>query len=592
MRSPFFYAFFIDTCNTHLIFHLFNQKKNRNLPMISNKDGLEHLAQIFIQEGIKDIVISPGSRNAPMMLTFPEYKEFKIYSIIDERSAGFFALGLAQKNRRPVVLNCTSGSALLNYAPAIAEAYYQQIPLIVLSADRPGHLIDQGDGQAIQQQNVYHNYIRKSVHLPENIENKKESEIYQSLVFQALEACSAAVSGPVHINVPLDEPLYGLKKKEPLSLIKYKSNHKAPLLTTDKISALKSIWYKSEKKLIIVGQHLPDDQVLQLLTEMATQDTVVLTETTSNMFSKYFVSHIDQVLTQINGQNEDMFYPDIVISLGGPIVSKKIKAWLRNGKDYQHWHISLDDRAPNTFFHLQEHIQSEESEVLKWLQNKNTSVSKYTQDWKKIVKQARRLHKLFIQQLPYSDLMVFSELQKAIPKGIQLHFANSTPIRYSQFFDFSKAHTIDSNRGVSGIDGSVSTALGQSLASKAQTLLVTGDLSFFYDNNALWNKYIPNGFKILLINNGGGGIFRFIDGPLKSGKIDLFETPHTRFARSWVHEAEMEYRICIEDFELTESIHELLNSSHSQLLEVFTPREINDQVLKDYFKYLIEFSKK
>ncbi|NPD84563.1 2-succinyl-5-enolpyruvyl-6-hydroxy-3-cyclohexene-1-carboxylic-acid synthase, partial [Lentimicrobium sp. L6] len=187
--------------------------------MISNKPGLELLVQIFIQEGIKDIVISPGSRNAPMMLTFPEYPEFNIHSIIDERSAGFFALGLAQKSRCPVVLNCTSGTALLNYAPAIAEAYYQQIPLIVLSADRPEYLIDQGDGQAIVQQNVYHNFIRKSVQLPEDIQSKKDEEDFQRLVFETIEAGQNPVQGPVHINVPLDEPIYDLKEKEKHALI-------------------------------------------------------------------------------------------------------------------------------------------------------------------------------------------------------------------------------------------------------------------------------------------------------------------------------------------------------------------------------------
>lgn len=558
--------------------------------MISNKSGLELLANIFIKEGITDIVISPGSRNAPMMLSFPEYEEFKIFSIIDERSAGFFALGLAQKSRQPVVLNCTSGSALLNYAPAIAEAYYQQVPLIVLSADRPDHLIDQGDGQAIQQQNVFQNYIRKSVHLAEKIESNKESEAYQEMVFEAIHQAMYPVCGPVHINVPLDEPLYGLKEKENVSLIKYKPIIKSDSLSDDYLSELKSKWQKAEKKMIIVGQHLPDDRLNEVLIELAKQGLVILTETTSNIHSKNFVSHIDQVLSQINTQNEDLLFPDLVISLGNHIVSKKIKAWLRSDKDYQHWHISPDYKAPDTFFHLTEHIRSKESILLDLLKEEDKGSSIYAKRWSKIAKQTNKLHKQFIEQIPYSDLMVFSELEKAIPKGIQMHFSNSTPIRYSQLFDFKK-NIIDSNRGVSGIDGSVSAALGQSLCFNSQTILVTGDLSFFYDSNALWNHYIHSNFKIILINNGGGGIFRFLEGPLRSGKIDLFETPHKRFARTLVHEAGMEYRICLEDHELAESLQDLIDSPNAQLLEIFTPREINDKVLKDYFNYLIGFSK-
>jgi len=554
--------------------------------MISNKDGLEHLAHIFIQKGIKDIVISPGSRNAPMMLTFPEYDEFKIYSIIDERSAGFFALGLAQKTRRPVVLNCTSGSALLNYAPAIAEAYYQQIPLIVLSADRPEHLIDQGDGQAIQQQDVYRNYIRKSVHLPEKIECKADIEAYQNLVFQAIEACCHPVFGPVHINVPLDEPIYGLKKKEKISLINYQDQSIQTNPSAEKIADLKSLWDQSQKKMVIVGQHVPDESIQQLLTQMASEEVVVLTESTSNMHSQHFVSHIDQVLSRVSSQNEEALFPDLVISLGGHIVSKKIKAWLRKGKNYQHWHISLDSKAPNTFLHLKEHVIGDELNTLKSIYTKNKSISKYAKDWKEVVQQAHKLHKQFLRRIPYSDLKVYLKLEKAISKDIHIHFANSTPIRYSQLFDYSRAASIDCNRGVSGIDGSVSTALGQSISHNKQTLLVTGDLSFFYDNNALWNNYLHANFKILLINNGGGGIFRFIEGPLRSGKIDLFETPHKRFAKTYAQEAGMEYRICLEDFDIENSIHELISSSNSQLLEIFTPRKINDKVLKEYFRYL------
>lgn len=554
--------------------------------MISNNPGLELLANIFIQEGITDMVISPGSRNAPMMLTFPEYPEFNIHSIIDERSAGFFALGLAQETRKPVVLNCTSGTALLNYAPAIAEAFYQQIPLIVLSADRPEYLIDQGDGQAIIQQEVYHNFIRKSIQLSENMNSQEESERYQTLVFQAIEATQNPVLGPVHINVPLDEPIYDLKDKEEVSLIPFKKSIIASGISELQKSDLLEKWNLAEKKLIIVGQHRPDKGLNKLLKSLSNQGVVIMTENTSNMHSSDFVAHIDQVLTQITDKNEHSLFPDLVVSIGGHIVSKKIKAWLRKEVVYDHWHISLDSKAPNTFFHLKEHIQTEEVAVLNLFLNEKEIVSEYQSSWSKIVKQAQKLHKKYLRTIPYSDLMVYSELQKALPKKAQLHFANSTPIRYSQFFNFNKDITINCNRGVSGIDGSVSTALGQSQQYKGQSIIVTGDLSFFYDSNALWNNYLNPNFKIIMINNGGGGIFRFIDGPLKSGKIDLFETPHSRYARTLSQEAGMEYRLCLEKDDLSLSLHELVDSPNSQFLEIFTPRELNDTVLKKYFSFL------
>lgn len=557
--------------------------------MISNKDGLEHLANIFIKEGITDIVISPGSRNAPMMLTFPEYEEFKIYSIVDERSAGFFALGIAQKTRRPVVLNCTSGSALLNYAPAIAEAYYQQIPLIVLSADRPEKLIDQGDGQAIHQQEVYQNFIRKSVHLPESFESEEDVIRFQKLVFEAIEACKQAVPGPVHINVPLDEPIYGEKEKSDIQLLENTPKQQKSSLDENQLKKLKETWNSAQKKMIIIGQTIPNKALESVLQEMSEkEDVIVLSETTSNVHSDLFIGKIDQTLTQITDENEIDFYPDLVISLGGHIVSKKIKAWLRKAKNLIHWHVSLDSKAPNVFFHLYQHIVMEESLFLKQLISKATSSKSFQLFWLKAAERANEQQKAYLSQIPYSDLMVFRELHQALENPCQLHFANSTPVRYSQFFNFNKQILINSNRGVSGIDGSVSTALGQSLYFDGTTLLVTGDLSFFYDSNALWNKYLHNNFKILLINNSGGGIFRFIDGPLNSGKIDLFETPHRRNAENLVKDAGMDYLTCSKHEDLKENLNSLLKSSNSCILEVFTPREINDQVLKEYFKFLKE----
>lgn len=557
--------------------------------MISNKDGLEHLANIFIKEGITDIVISPGSRNAPMMLTFPEYEEFKIYSIVDERSAGFFALGIAQKTRRPVVLNCTSGSALLNYAPAIAEAYYQQIPLIVLSADRPEKLIDQGDGQAIHQQKVYQNFIRKSVHLPESFESEEDVIRFQKLVFEAIEACKQAVPGPVHINVPLDEPIYGEKEKSDIQLLENTPKQQKSSLDENQLKKLKETWNSAQKKMIIIGQTIPNKALESVLQEMSEkEDVIVLSETTSNVHSDLFIGKIDQTLTQITDENEIDFYPDLVISLGGHIVSKKIKAWLRKAKNLIHWHVSLDSKAPNVFFHLYQHIVMEEPLFLKQLISKATSSKSFQLFWLKAAERANEQQKAYLSQIPYSDLMVFRELHQALENPCQLHFANSTPVRYSQFFSFNKQILINSNRGVSGIDGSVSTALGQSLYFDGTTLLVTGDLSFFYDSNALWNKYLHNNFKILLINNSGGGIFRFIDGPLNSGKIDLFETPHRRNAENLVKDAGMDYLTCSKHEDLKENLNSLLKSSNSCILEVFTPREINDQVLKEYFKFLKE----
>lgn len=566
-----------------------NQREDYLNNMISNLAGIEHLAEIFIQQGIKDIVISPGSRNAPMILTFPEYEEFTCYSIIDERSAGFFALGLAQKTCRPVVLNCTSGTALLNYAPALAEAYYQNIPLIVLSADRPGKLIDHGDGQAIRQFDVYRNFIRKSVQLPENPQSEKDLVLFQIQVIEAIAACQFPVSGPVHLNFPLDEPIYGTKEKQKPEMLSYDLPKRNFQISEEKKQQLSQEWKQAKKKLIIVGQQNSDSELHKILLELAKQpDCVVMTETTSNQNAELFVNHIDRVLSQINENNEADFFPDLLISLGGQMVSKKIKAWLRKDVIYQHWEINLDEKAMDTFFHLSEHLRISSTPFLQFLSSQKPSASQYRENWQKINKHAQVLHHQYVKSIPYSDMMVFDVIRQKLPKTMSnIHFANSTPIRYSQLFTWEDTYEIDCNRGVSGIDGSISTALGASLVNSGITCMITGDLSFFYDNNALWNRYLHPNFRVMVINNAGGGIFRFIDGPLQSGKLDFFEATHQRKAKSLTIEAGMEYSECHGANELSASLENFFqDSNQAKLLEIFTPRELNDQVLKEYFSFL------
>ncbi|OYT15797.1 MAG: 2-succinyl-5-enolpyruvyl-6-hydroxy-3-cyclohexene-1-carboxylic-acid synthase [Bacteroidetes bacterium 4572_77] len=557
--------------------------------MISNKEGLEHLTQLFLREGICDMVISPGSRNAPMMLTFPEYKAFNIYSIIDERSAGFFALGLAQKSNKPVLLNCTSGSALLNYAPAIAEAYYQKIPLIVLSADRPKHLIDQGDGQCIRQENIFTNYIRKSVQLSEDPISNGLIEHYQQMILESIFASQYPVCGPVHINVPLAEPIYNTKEKESLSLLPQK--RPLEILKPANIKDLEQLWLQAQKKMIIVGQHIPNQSFSLLLQELIkSQDVIVLYETTSNISQLNGIGCIDATLSQIKAENENKSLPDLIISLGEQVVSKKVKAWLREQKGFKHWFVNMDSKPMDTYFQLSQHVQTTDEIFLKLLLKFPTKdrPKTYQDHWIAMREKAQKQHHTFLEKVIFSDLYVFNQLHKSIPKeAINLHFANSTAIRYSQFFKFSAKHIINGNRGVSGIDGSTSTALGASQKNQMLTCLITGDISFFYDSNALWNKYLHANFRIIIINNAGGGIFRFIQGPASSAHLDLFETTHKRNAKRIALDASMEY----ESVDNKEDLQKALNlffkkSKKAKILEIFTPKELNAAVLKDYFRFL------
>ncbi|MDV7187342.1 2-succinyl-5-enolpyruvyl-6-hydroxy-3-cyclohexene-1-carboxylic-acid synthase [Lutibacter sp. TH_r2] len=533
-----------------------------------------------IANSVKHIVISPGSRNAPLTIGFSNYPTIKTYSIVDERSAGFFALGLAQQLQQPVAVVCTSGSALLNYYPAVAEAFYSDIPLVVISADRPKHLIDIGDGQTIRQEHVFSNHILYEANLAiESDHSFNLNEVNLAL------SISKNNQGPVHINVPFDEPLYETTS----SLIQVET--KKQLVENKEEIDYKyyaEIWNKASKKIVLVGQHFPNKQLQQYLEEIVKDPSVlVLVENTANVSHPNFINSIDKLIFPFEEDQAEAFQADIVISIGGLIVSKKIKQHLRNFKPKHHWHVD-SKKALDTFLCLTKHFKTNSSNFFsKFIPLINFKESNYQQFW--MEKKSKRLqnHASFLSSCKYSDLKVFETILNAIPANIQLQVGNSSVIRYTQLFDIHTSIKVFCNRGTSGIDGSTSTAIGASVAVKEQTIFITGDISFFYDSNALWNTYIPSNFRIILINNNGGGIFRFIPGPQQSNALNYFETPHNLTAKPLSKLYNLEYSSTNTIDELQQELKVFFkNSEKAKILEVFTPQNVNDKVLKAYFKNL------
>ncbi len=545
------------------------------------------LAQLVIKScenfNINTIVISPGSRNAPLIIGFNDAEEIKTLSIVDERCAAFFALGIAQQTRFPVALLCTSGSALLNYYPAIAEAYYSNIPLIVISADRPSHLIDIGDGQTIKQENVFENHILYTASL--GAENDEEN------INEALET-AIDKKGPVHINVPFDEPLYekeqiNYKKEIIVEPLKTSLIDEIPL-AIDELQKYADIWNSSTKKMVLVGELFPDE-LLQTQLEHLVKDpsVLILIENTANVSHLKFINSIDKLIFPLDEDELEKFQPDILISLGGLIVSKKIKQHLRKYKPKHHWHTDAK-RAFDTFHCLEHHFKiSPQLFFSQFFFLTKTAKSNYQDYWLQKKKFRLKKHQEFIGNCAFSDLKVFSKLLASIPNNSQLQLSNSSVIRYSQLFDINKSLRVFCNRGTSGIDGSTSTAIGAAFSVKEKTVFITGDISFFYDSNGLWNNYIPTNFRIIVVNNGGGGIFRFIPGPKESNALDYFETPHNLTAEHLCKMHSFEYSIAKNEYELDKQLSNFYKESKlPKLLEVFTPREENDKILKAYFKNL------
>ena len=545
------------------------------------------LAQIVIsachQFNIDTVVISPGSRNAPLTIGFSNHSEIETLSVVDERCAAFFALGIAQQTQKPVAIVCTSGSALLNYYPAIAEAFYSNIPLVVISADRPKHLIDIGDGQTIRQENVFEKHILFSANL---VENEKLKTCNSQLIGEALQIATSQ-KGPVHINVPFDEPLY--------ETVGELQEFNFPHISTSSLDnshinykELANIWSSVEKKMILVGVNYPNEELHNLIDFYAEDDSVlILTETTSNLHHSKSINSIDQLIFSLNDKEFTFLKPDILITFGGMIVSKKIKQFLRKYQPKHHWSID-QKKATNTFFCLSEFIQTT---PVDFFLNFNKIISKkesdYKSKWLQVRDDKRKKHTAYLNKTEHSDFKVFEQVLDSIPNNSQLQISNSSIIRYAQLFTLKDSLRVFCNRGTSGIDGSTSTAIGAAFASKNQTVFITGDLSFFYDSNALWNKNIPKNFRIILINNSGGGIFKIIPGPKSTNAIKYFETPHCLTAEHLAKMYGFEYVVASS----TETVNTALQgfyamSNQPKILEVFTPSELNDVILRNYFKSL------
>ncbi|UKN03058.1 2-succinyl-5-enolpyruvyl-6-hydroxy-3-cyclohexene-1-carboxylic-acid synthase [Paracrocinitomix mangrovi] len=548
-----------------------------------------YLADLCAKHEVLDIVLSPGSRNAPIIIAFEAHPQINTYLIHDERVAAFFALGLAESKKRPVAIACTSGSAPLNYAPAISEAYYRSIPLLVLTADRPAHLIDQGDGQTIRQYNVFANYIKQSFQFPE-IKIGDSIDLAKIEAKKVLEALINKPLGPIHLNLPFDEPLYKMEDFLPEELIKLELNQDTELTTVEK-DQIKEIWEKSEKKMILVGQHQPDKELEDLLGLLANDPSVaVLVENTSNVKNFAHIVHcIDRTLATITEEEIEKYSPDLLISLGGAIISKRIKAFLRKNKPHSNIKVGRFLIEEDTYQSLTHTIKIDEKLFLNYLLGlENVPTSNFGGKWKQKDFLSREIHDQFISSVSYSDLAVFDFLLDAIPDDAHLHMANSSVVRYCQLFDPVKGTHYFSNRGVSGIDGSSSTAAGHAVAKNNLQVLISGDISFFYDSNAFWNKYVGSNLKVIVISNGGGEIFNIIPGPSSTTSHQTFFAPTTANVEGICNAYDLNFIQANNLDELASKLPAFFTnfSDRPTVLEIRTNNSENAAVLADYFKVL------
>lgn len=556
----------------------------------TDKKGIQLIVNQCVLHGMHHVVISPGSRNAPFSIAFDEHPDVTCYVIHDERSAAFFALGIAQQLNLPVGVVCTSGSASLNYFPAVAEAYYQCLPLVIITADRPQAWIDQGDGQTIKQNGVFGSHVKYSCDFSEEYASADSQWYLERETAIAFNECNGKWKGPIHFNVGINEPLYGTEE-----ISTFSGKHIQLCQGSFELTLNDSIFVSSElqnKRILVLCGQLQKDEGLNKELELFAENSsvLVLTENTSNLKSNNFIHCIDRLLNALDEKNKEDFRPELLITIGGAIVSKKIKAYLRNNKPKYHWKIGNEFPYMDTYQCLTHSFQTDAKSFFKAANKLNYKRSQYNYSgpFKAIDFKLKDRIGVVMSNLDYSDITVFNEINEMLPEYANIHMANSSVVRYMQLFEPVNSMTYWCNRGTSGIDGSSSTAVGASVLSSSQLhVLLTGDVSFLYDSNAFLNNFLGSNLRIIVINNSGGGIFRIIPGPDSTKQLaSYFEASHSFNAKGICLTAGIDYKnvTTLDDLLtfLPEFFHDNINQP--RLLEISTPQEVNAKMLNDFFE--------
>lgn len=564
--------------------------------MISTKIHVQQLASLLIRKKIVDVVLCPGSRNGPLIHTLAGCGQFDCRMIVDERSAGYFALGIAQAKERPVVIVCSSGTAAINFAPAVAEAFYQNIPLVVVTADRPAYWIDQLENQCIHQPDLYRNFIRQSCTLPLE-ESADQLWAGACLINDILNKALSDRPGPVHINIPLEEPLHRTVDGE-LPDVKVIEDADTRIALGEKaLAGAAEEISRADKILVLAGQSVGNAELDHALNLFAGKTgAVVAAEHLSNLRipADFRCGCPELVLCSISQDDAVVFQPDLLITFGRHFVSKRIRQFLRTYKPDKHIHVDAGGGHMDTYQALTRICAMPPERFFEQMAEMPSPkrAGDYAVAWKNREQEAMKIYQSYLDQAPFSDFKACAGVLKNVPEDSVIHLGNSSTVRYAVLNPGIKGVTWFGNRGTSGIDGSVSTAVGYASCSRQTNTLILGDLSFFYDSNGLWNKYLGRNLRIILLNNGGGNIFSFVEdlaGRIGEDHQRVFEkyffAGHSANAKGLALTFGLDYLQADSESRLDKALETLYNPDRivPTLLEVFTDARINTQVFKVLF---------
>lgn len=552
---------------------------------------INDIAAVCAGHGIETAIISPGSRSAPLTLAFNQHPSIEVKVIADERSAAFIAIGIAQQQKKPVALICTSGSAVYNYAPAVAEAYYQEIPLLILSADRPPEWTNQYDGQTIQQSGIFGKHVKASYDFPVDANHSDSTWHANRIINESIIKAESLPKGPVHINIPLREPFYPNDQEkisfdEASRIITFPSveHH----LSKNEWDELAKNWNATQKRLLIIGQLEADESLTKVINTFASQtNTLVINDLIGNQHQVVGAIHNQDTFLQPDSikKLKDLS-PDLLITIGKSLISKNLKSFLRNNPSLTHWHVHPSSQVNDSLQHLTKWLPVQPKHFLSELSQRSTNSTStgFNSMWRDLEMKTKKTTSSYLESCAFGEFQAVNICLKALPNTSQLHLANSMSVRYANLIGLSQDIEVFANRGTSGIDGSNGTAVGAALSQDKTVTLLTGDMAFLYDRNAFWHNYDLSNLRIIILNNHGGGIFRMIKGPQQQPDYEkLFETHQALSAENTVKDYGFAYHSCTALNDLSEILVSFFDeSNNAKVLEIFSDSKLNAQIFKEF----------
>ena len=550
--------------------------------MFVNDKMVLQLVALLKKFNVSKIVVSPGSRHNKLINSLQSDPFFKLYLVVDERSAAFFALGLIQECGETVAITCSSGTACMNYGSAIVEAYYQRLPLLVLSSDRVPELLNQCEDQMYDQASTFISCTKYHCQLPV-IDTPRDEWYCNRIINEALIELTHHGRGPVHINIPFAAhhgTAYDVKTLPDARKI---TVHQLPMLSSDWKNI--SLRLKDKKVMIIWGQSVyPLHEVEKSENAFAEKYNVaVLTDKMSNCHANNAIINTTVTMSIMKGNQAPALQPDIVISIGANyIFNNEIKAYLKNGMS-EHWQVGLEDKVCDPFHTLTDIFEMSESHFFDMLVENcfGKTENDYYLGWKEISDLPT------LPDMQYCELYAITKLMSQLPSNCDLQLANSQTIRMAHYIPIKEGIRVNCNRGVNGIDGSMSTAVGFGANSNRPLFYITGELSFFYDMNCLSIRHLSKKTRILLINNSGGAVM--YDQPRNTSTDSLpiyLAAGETKVAKGWAESLGFKYLPAHNKDEVDAGVKVLLDESIDTpvILEVFTNLSEDRYCIGDYIK--------